>query len=259
MLNRYLYLLLFCLLQIATAQAGTVSGDEVIAAVDQHEDGYTDLTANIEMSLMDGAEAVRVRYLDFYSIESAKIGEKRKFVFQKPRDVKGTVILIDSRVIEDDKQWIFLPAFKRIKRISSRNRKTAFVGSQFSYEDLASQEKEKYRNTLSGETKIGDIACYRVKRIPVYQDSGYAYLMAYVDKARSRYIRIEYFDHNDKRLKTMDISDYKLYQDHFLLASSYKMVDHSNNKTTIMLWNNIKLKNGYSQADFTSNALKRTR
>ena len=43
-----------------------------------------------------------------------------------------------------DDQWLYLPALKRVKRISSDNRSGAFVGSEFAYEDLSSQEIEKY-------------------------------------------------------------------------------------------------------------------
>ena len=43
-----------------------------------------------------------------------------------------------------DDQWLYLPTLKRVKRISSDNRSGAFVGSEFAYEDLSSQEIEKY-------------------------------------------------------------------------------------------------------------------
>jgi hypothetical protein len=35
-------------------------------------------------------------------------------------------------------QWLYLPALKRVKRISSSNKSGPFVGSEFAYEDISS-------------------------------------------------------------------------------------------------------------------------
>ncbi|KAG1682728.1 hypothetical protein GQR58_010523 [Nymphon striatum] len=179
---------------LAISPAYAINGDDVISLVDQHENGYVDLKASIEMVLTDQRGKKTVRLMDFSSIEADKIGEKRKFVFQNPSDVKGTSILINSKVVKDDEQWIYLPAFKRIKRISSKNKKSAFMGSQFSYEDLASQEKEKYKNILIKEATVNNIPCYVVQRSPIHPNSGYHHIDVYVDKKRHRLVKTEYFD-----------------------------------------------------------------
>ena len=58
--------------------------------------------------------------------------------------VKGVNILSHTKIFEPDDQWLFLPALKRVKRISSRNKSGPFMGSEFAYEDLVSREVEKY-------------------------------------------------------------------------------------------------------------------
>ena len=63
-------------------------------------------------------------------------------MFDEPRDVKGTAFLIHAHKQEADDQWLYLPALKRVKRISSSNRSGSFMGSEFSYEDLGAQELE---------------------------------------------------------------------------------------------------------------------
>lgn len=239
--------------------AFAITGDEVISLVDTHEDGYIDLTANVEIILKDGSGKHSIRYMKLFSIESEGIGEKRKFVFTKPGDIKGTAILIHSMVTTDDKQWIYLPAFKRVKRISAKNRKTAFVGSQFSYEDLASQEKEKYKNEFLREDSVNGIPCYVVKRTPSLPGSGYSYIIAYIDKKRHRYIKVDYYDYKKNHFKTMYLSDYQLYKNRFLLPSTYTINNHQTKETTVMKWDDIVLQTGLSQSDFTKNALKRTR
>ena len=242
---------------IASHTAIALTGDDIIGLVDKHEDGYVDLVADVEMILVKKNHENRVRFLKVSSIELEPLGDKRKYVFKQPADIKGTAILIHSKVIEDDANWIYLPAFKRVKRVSSTNKKTPFVGSQFSYEDLSSQEKEKYQNQYLGDANCDDIACYQVKRVPKYNNSGYSHLISYVDKDKHRFVKIDYFNKSDKLLKTQYLSDYKLYDNKFLVASTLKMTDYKTDKTTIMKWKNIKLKNALSESKFTKNILKR--
>jgi len=58
-------------------------------------------------------------------------------------DVKGTVVLTFSHGLKPDEQWIYLPALKRVKRISSSNKSGPFMGSEFAYEDIGSWEVKK--------------------------------------------------------------------------------------------------------------------
>ena len=123
----------------------------VIAAVDQHEDGYQNLQSNVTMILENAKGQRRKRHLDVYTLELTALGDRRKFIFNRPADINGTAILVHSNVVKNDDHWIYLPAFNRVKRIASSNKSTPFVGSEYSYEDLSSQEKEKYVNRYMGE------------------------------------------------------------------------------------------------------------
>ncbi len=71
-------------------------------------------------------------------------GDKSLFVFDEPRDVQGTAFLIHAHREDADDQWLYLPALKRVKRISSANRSGSFMGSEFAYEDMTAQEVEKF-------------------------------------------------------------------------------------------------------------------
>ncbi len=73
--------------------------------------------------------------------QTPELGDKAVIVFQSPRDIHGTALLTHSKVEpDDDDQWLYLPAVKQVKRISSSNRTGKFVSSEFSFEDLGSQE-----------------------------------------------------------------------------------------------------------------------
>jgi hypothetical protein len=211
------------------------------------------------MILEDARGDKRQRHLDVYALELSPLGDKRKFVFNQPADIDGTAVLIHSNVVENDDQWIFLPAFKRVKRIASSNKSTPFVGSEFSYEDLASQEKEKYTNRYVESTTLDSMACDVVERIPGFPYSAYSRLLVYIDRKDHRYRKVEYFDQSGKHIKTQFLEDYRLYDGRYLLPNKTVMVNHETGKKTTMLWDDIRLKTAQTDNQFTTNALKRVR
>ena len=79
-------------------------------------------------------------------------------VFDEPRDVKGTAMLTYSHILEPDEQWMFLPALKRVKRISSVNKSGPFMGSEFAFEDFSGQEVGKYSYLWLRDEACGDRA-----------------------------------------------------------------------------------------------------
>lgn len=241
----------------ANAQDDLVRGDAVIDAVDQHEDGYQNLQSNVTMILENASGRQRERHMDLYSLELMPLGDRRKFIFNRPADINGTAILIHSNVVKSDDHWIFLPAFNRVKRIASSNKSTPFVGSEYSYEDLSSQEKEKYSNRYIEDAIVGDKPCEVVERIPKFPHSAYSKLLAYIDTENNRYRKVEYFDKAGQHLKTQTLEEYKLFDGRYLLPTRTVMINHVTNKTTSMLWRDIQLKMGHTDKEFTTAALKR--
>lgn len=244
---------------VAHSQDAALSGDAIIAAVDRHEDGYQDIRSTVTMILEDSRGDSWERHLDVYAIESSPLGDRRRFVFNEPRDIRDTAVLIHSNVVDDDDQWIYLPAFKRVKRISSSNRSTPFVGSEFSYEDLASQEKEKYGNRYVESATLDGRTCDVVERVPRFPHSAYGRLLAYVDREDHRYRKVEYFDHAGKHVKTQYLDDYRLYDDRYLLPNRTVMINHESGKKTTMLWRDIELKTDQSERQFIAGTLGRGR
>ena len=195
--------------------------------------------------------------MDVYTLELMPLGDRRKFIFNRPADINGTAILVHSNVVERDDYWIYLPAFNRVKRIASSNKSTPFVGSEYSYEDLSSQEKEKYSNRYLEDAMVGGRPCEVIERVPKYPHSAYGKLLAYIDTKDHRYRKVEYFDKAGKHIKTQHLEEYRLFDDRYWLPTRTVMINHVTNKTTSMLWGDIQLKTGHKDRQFTTAALKR--
>ena len=107
--------------------------------------GFVGESSEMEMILIDAYKSKTVRQMTGKTMETKSDGDKSLMVFQNPKDVKGTKMLTHTHKKGDDDQWLFLPSLRRVKRISSRSKTSSFMGSEFSYEDLGSQEIDKYQ------------------------------------------------------------------------------------------------------------------
>ena len=148
------------------------AGLKIVTEARERQKGFGNLTASLNMILRNkrGQESKREVRLKIIEVEGD--GDRTLFVFDRPRDVKGTAFLVHAHKDEPDEQWLYLPALKRVKRISSSNRSGSFMGSEFSYEDLGAAEVEKYTYRFLRDEPCGDLECSVIERIPVDEDSG---------------------------------------------------------------------------------------
>lgn len=233
-------------------------GQEIMKQLTDQENGFGDFQADVTMVIRKKNGRQFDRRMAVRSLENSDYGEKRLFVFHQPRTIRGTALL--SHTLKDtDLQWIYLPAFKRVKRISSSNKSGPFVSSEFSYEDLTSVEFEKYRYQYIEDSTINGKPCYVVKMTPLFENSGYQYQLAYIDKTDYIFRQMDYYDTKGAFLKTLKLTNYKKYLDRFWRALDMTMLNHQNGRSTTMTWSEIIYHNGFSEHDFSTNALKRSR
>ncbi|PHM27993.1 outer membrane lipoprotein-sorting protein [Xenorhabdus budapestensis] len=253
------YLFIFGLLSFPTF-ASEEQGREIIQEAIARDNGFGDTVTDLKMTLLNAEGQESHRYLKISTLEVAGDGDKLLTFFEQPRDIKGTALLAFTHLDRDDEQWIYLPASRRVKRISSSNKSGSFMGSEFAYEDLASEEIEKYKmyNYL-GEKPCGQQSCFIVERKPVDKESGYARQIVWIDKDFYRFIRIDYYDRRNALLKTRTFDDYQLYMDKYWRSLEITMQNHQSNKTTKLLVRNIQFQAGLTDRDFDIAALKRTR
>lgn len=254
-----LILLLFPLAAAATGPPEE-KGLAISREADRRDAGFGDFSANLRMILRNRHGQESVRELRVRALEVEDDGDKGLTIFDTPKDVKGTAFLSYTHKVGDDDQWIYLPALKRVKRISSRNRSGSFMGSEFAYEDFSSQEVEKYTYKWIRDEEYEGQECFVVERYPVDKESsGYTRQVAWVDKMEYRDLKIEFYDRKSSLLKTLTFSGYRRYLDLYWRAEQMSMVNHQNGKSTQLLWSNYDFRVGLADGDFSQNSLKRIR
>ena len=239
--------------------ADPVTGLEIAKERKARDIGWQDSTASMEMILKNSRGETSIRLMRMKSLEVEGDGDKGLTIFDEPRDVKGTAFLSYSHVTGADDQWLYLPALKRVKRISSRNKSGPFMGSEFAYEDLSSFEIEKYAFRYLREETIGELTTYVVEQIPVDKRSGYTKQLVWVDKTEYRPIKTEFYDRKGALLKTLTFSQYKKYLNKYWRAHVLEMINHQSGKSTILNTSNIRFGTGLKDKDFNKNVLKRVR
>lgn len=259
-LSMLFFIALLCIsAESMSAKSPELLGKEIIQEASDRDKGFIDMTSEVTMILKEPDGNQHTRYLLVKTLEVENDGEKRLFSFHKPRDIKGTTVLSYGHILDADDQWIYLPAFKRVKRISSANKSSAFVSSEFSYEDLTSVEVENYTHRYLADAQIENLDCFKVELIPAYEDSGYSRLIVYLDKKDYLFRQVEFYDSDEKLIKTLNLHGYQRYKDRFWRPETTTMTNHQTGKETVMQWDNIMLQTGLSEVDFNRNALKRYR
>jgi len=238
-----------------TGSVFAMSAYDVAKKNEQSTSGFGDSVAGMEMTLINANGQQQVRRMGMKVLELDG-GDKSLMEFLSPADVKGTRFLNYEHVGKDDDQWLYLPALKRTKRIASKNKSGAFMGSEFSYEDLSSFDMDKY--TYEGEASevvVDGVKMYQSVRIPVSEDSGYTKQIAWSDAENFLVRKVEYYDRKNELLKTAYFDEYKKIGGVWRIGK-ITMRNHQNDKTTVLVWVEEKIKTGLGEQDFHKQVLK---
>jgi hypothetical protein len=225
----------------AFSQTPEEKGLQIAEEAERRDTGFGDFRAQLKMVLKNRQEQTSERGLRMEGLEDTNPdeGDKTMVIFDEPRDVKGVSLMTFTHILQPDDQWLFLPALKRVKRISSSNKSGPFAGSEFAYEDLTSQEVKKFT--------------YKWLR------DGYTRQIVWIDQAEYRPQKVEYYDRKNELLKILTMTEYKQYLDKFWRAHNLEMINQQTGKSTTLTWSNYEFKVGLSDDDFTQNRLKRMR
>lgn len=254
-------LLMVITVPAAIAESPEEQGKAVAVEAKKRDTGWNDNKSVSKMVLRNkqGQESVRVLRQNNFEVNDPGLGDKSVVVFEEPRDIQGTALLSHTKILDPDDQWLYLPALKRVKRISSKNKSGPFVGSEFAYEDLLAQEVEKYDYKFLREEKCGELECFVVESYPLYKNSGYTKLNVWWDKNEYRVQKIDFYDRKDSLLKTLNYSGYQQYNNKFWRADKLSMVNHQTGKSTDIIIDDWEFGTGQNENEFTPARLKRAK
>lgn len=233
--------------------------------------GWVDSYAKSRMILTDAGGDKVERDTSQMILEGAD-GNKSLARFMSPADIRGVSALTHEHPKATDDSWLYLPASRRVRRISGANRTASFQGTEFTYEDLSTVEPLRYSwkflkdGTLKSDGK--SVAVAQLEAIPNYKDTGYSKLTVYLNPKNWRVEKMDFYDKAGRLLKTLTFSKWKLFHGRYWRAQLMDMKNHQTRKGTSIktksMFINLSLykrKDGSSrpnlqEAQFTRRALE---
>lgn len=243
------------------AETAEEKGFVIAARSDRTDIGFGDSSVQMQMVLQNSAGQVSKRTLKLKTLEkpNEQVGDKSMIIFDSPADIDGTALLSHAKILDADDQWLYLPALKRIKRISSVNKSGPFVGSEFAFEDFTSLELNKFTYKYLKSETCGDMSCDVVERTPRYEHSGYTRQLSWVDQKDFQVRKVEFYDRRGDLLKTLTLEDYRKYLGKYWRPHKLTMVNHQTNKQTELLYSEYSFATGLNDSAFNKAVLKRVR
>ena len=243
----------------ADEAADVAKGTAIAEEWDRRDWGFGDTESFMEMQLENrhGDQSIRQMRQKTLEVPGHDDGDKSLTIFDKPRDVKGTAFLSFAKIFDPDDQWMYLPAVKRVKRISSKNKSGPFLGSEFAYEDLSAQELKKYTYKWVRDEPCGELQCSVVEQTPTYENSGYTKMVTWYDLSEYRQQKIDYYDRKGKLLKTLVSSNFKQHLGKYWRPYDMYMENHQTGKKTRLIFDKIEFQTGLKESELTKNNLKR--
>ena len=245
----------------AGAQDAESKGYAIAAASDRSDNGFGDSSVRLKMTLKTSAGRTTERILEIKTLEreGPQVGDKSIVVFSSPADIDGTALLSYAKLVEPDDQWLYLPALKRVKRISSKNKSGPFVGSEFAFEDFTALELGKFDYKYLRTETFAGLQADVIERHPKYEFSGYQKTVAWIDQKDKQLRKVDFYDRKGALLKTLTLSGYKQYAGKYWRAHKLDMVNHQTGKSTVLLYAKYQFSSGLRDSEFVSTALTRTR
>jgi len=237
------------------------TGLEVMKLVEARDDG-NDLIQKMKQRLIDKRGNVREREMISFSKDYG-LDSKSVSYFLSPANVRDTAMLTWDYAddAKDDDQWLYLPALKKVRRISSSDRGDYFMGTDFTFEDIKSTpELGDYNWTLVGSDKIDAFDVWVVDAEPktkaLVKNLGYSKVRYYVRKDIHMYIKVDFWDRKGRELKHL-VSTGIQQIDGIWTATGGLMTNVQTNHQTELVLSDHQYNTGLSDRLFTERMIKR--
>jgi len=236
--------------------AQELSGREIVEKVYNLPTG-DDQTSDLTMTLINKSGKERVRKIKQFTKDMGDM-EKSIMFFQSPADVKNTSFMnwtYDDESKSDD-QWIYLPALKKTKRISSDSKSDYFMGSDFTYDDLGDRKLDDDTHKLIGEETIDGVDYYLVESTPKDEEYMYSKTKTWIRKDSFIGLKKEFYDEDEELLKILHIRKFEEISG-FLIITNSEMYNVQKDHKTTMVLSDIEINTGMSDSKFTERMMMR--
>jgi len=186
--------------------------------------------------------------------------------FQSPPEIRNEGVLIRERASGENEVLVYLPRFKKTRRVEGQSQGTSFMGTVFSYSDIAAQHAADFSHQHLRSEACPNSAggqCDVVQSTPRTEEikwrTGYGKAVQWVKTDNGAIIKGEYFDADGHLWKTSAASDVREVDPvaHRWLAHTVRIDDHKSGKYTVLKFDQVQVNGGIGEATFSPQNLAR--
>lgn len=135
---------------------------------------------------------------------------RTRMTFLEPQDQRGIEVLLLQQTSGRDLQYLYLPRFKKSRRITGAAKNGRFQGSDFTYADLESRDVKEGSYTRLEDTTYGKQPVYRVDVVPKASDEEqYSKVEMWISQKTWIPLKTVFYDRGGKQLKVLKIKRIK--------------------------------------------------
>jgi outer membrane lipoprotein-sorting protein len=248
------------LASLASAAFAAPDADSILKAVRDRQDGK-DIYSESRLILDDPSGGKRERDL-IYLQKDYPEDERLTLYFKTPSDVKGVGFQsfnYNEATGKDDEQWLYMPAFRQVRRIATGDKRGSFMGSEYAYIDLDKLRVSDYKQAVTGEEAVDGRDCWVIERSPASEEvinkTGYHKTVLWVDKERNLVLKQTYYDAAGVLFKTMAVSKVEQIQGIWTVMES-TMSEHVGGKRSTLQFANVHYDVGLDDKLFQQRVLQ---
>lgn len=212
--------------------------------------------ATYSMELLEGGATVGERRLTQMSQrgDDGRLAVVTRFDF--PRAIDGVALLsLEQAEGEEDQQWLHLPATGRTRRIVGAAKRSSFMGTDLTYEDLMAENLAAHRYELTGKTMLDGAPCYTIVATPAAEDrtrlSAYGKRILLVDQGTFIIRETRYFNRGGTLVKRSTAEDFQDYGQGRLRAGRLTVSDLERGTATLLILGEVDFSRELPEAAFS--------
>ena len=197
-----------------------------------------------------------MRYEKYFS--EGSFLSKSLIRFTKPADVKGTGLLMWEyrKSGKDNDQWLYLPELRKVKRVQVGQNTGRFMGTDFTYEDLAGRSIDEDGYVLLGRETVFGSDCYKLEAFPREEKPSYSKRIIWVDAERWVVRKVEFYDLKGRLLKILTVPEMRKDGQYWTIVKMIMENTQKPHRTTLETVQ-IEYDGGISEDRFLVTSLKR--
>lgn len=251
-----------------SVQALTLSAKDIMLNNEKMRKSVNEVS-HLKMVLTNKSNKQRTRSVQWIADDSDPINRKSLVRFLSPRDIKNTGLLTIENDLNNDDRWLYLPALRKIRRISATDKTDSFMGTDFSYEDFeildgVNGSKKRQYQLLKEELKNGT-DCYVIEAIttdPIELEIS-AYSKRHIWIRKDNFVKTyeTFYDQSDNLIKILDQQDIHLVNGSETIWRShqFEMTTLKTGHKTTLIFDQLLIDQPLAENTFTKRFLQRGR